>query len=235
MADKNSTLEIGMLVFPRVTHLDLTGPHEFIARIPNARTRLLWHSLDPVVSDSGLRIGPDETFAAAGSLDLLLVPGGPGSDELLNDAAVLEFLARQGAQARWVTSVCTGSLVLGAAGLLKGYRAGCHWASRHLLEHFGALPDDARVVVDRNRITGGGVTAGIDFGLQVVAEVCGRESAEAMQLMLEYDPRPPFDSGSPATASPALVERVRSRIAPLMESRTRKVLQAASGPALLAS
>ena len=173
MADKNDTLEIGMLVFPRVTHLDVTGPHELMARIPNSRTRLLWHSLDPVASDTGLRILPDTTFDACGPLDLLLVPGGPGSDELLNDEQALAFLAQQGAQARWVTSVCTGSLVLGAAGLLKGYRAGCHWASRHLLEAFGAIPDSARVVVDRNRITGGGITAGIDFGLQVVAEVRG--------------------------------------------------------------
>jgi len=146
----------------------------------------------------------------------------------MNDAEVLAFVAKQGAQARYVTSVCTGSLVLGAAGLLKGYRSACHWASRDLLAAFGAIPVAERVVHDRNRFSGGGVTAGIDFGLTLLAEIAGDEVAQSVQLGLEYDPQPPFQSGSPEKAGPERVARVRTQMAPMLEKRRLANEQAAA-------
>jgi cyclohexyl-isocyanide hydratase len=199
-----------MVLFPNLTQLDLTGPYEVFARTPNTEVRLLAATLEPVRSQHGLAIVPDERFEDAPPLDVVCVPGGPGVDRAMEDREILEFLGRQGDQAGYVTSVCTGALVLGAAGLLQGYRATTHWLSMDLLEMFGAEPLWERVVKDRNRVTGGGVTAGVDFGLAIAAELRGEAVAQEIQLAIEYDPEPPFHSGSPKTADAHLVESVRA-------------------------
>jgi cyclohexyl-isocyanide hydratase len=219
---------IGMLLFPQITQLDLTGPYEVFASMPGAELHLLWKTRDPVRADSGLTILPTTTLAEVPKLDLICVPGGPGMNALLTDAEVLDFLRRAADGARYVTSVCTGALVLGAAGLLRGKRAATHWMSREMLRELGAEPVAERVVVDGNVITGGGVTAGIDFALRVVAEVAGREVAEAIQLRIEYDPHPPFDAGSPDRAPPGLVETVRARAAERQKARGEQVRRAAT-------
>ncbi|MBS1121145.1 MAG: ThiJ/PfpI domain protein [Deltaproteobacteria bacterium] len=206
-------MQIGMLLFPKLTQLDLTGPHEVLARLPGATTHLVGKTRDPVTSETGLTILPTVSFAEAPALDLLFVPGGFGQIAATDDAATLAWIAAAGASAAWVTSACTGSLLLGAAGLLRGYRAATHWAFMELLPLVGAIPVAERVVVDRNRITGGGVTAGIDLALTIVAAVSGREVAEQIQLQLEYAPAPPFASGHPSVAAPALVTRARAQIA----------------------
>jgi len=209
------TLHIGMLLFPRLTQLDLTGPFEVLHRIPDAKVHLLWETTDPIVADSGLGLVPSMAFADCPPLDVVFVPGGIGQVALMTDDVVLGFLRHHGRTARYVTSVCTGALLLGAAGLLDGYEAATHWAFMDLLPAFGARPVERRVVVDRNRITGGGVTAGIDFGLRLCSELAGDEVARAIQLGLEYDPEPPFRSGHPRVADPVLVAAVRARLAAL--------------------
>ena len=201
-------LNVGMILFPNLTQLDLTGAYEVFARLPGTKVSLIAAAVTPVRSERGLTIAPDATFESAPELDILCVPGGPGVDALMEDEGLLRFLRARAAGARYVTSVCTGALVLGAAGLLQGYRATTHWLSLDLLPLFRAEPVDARVVVDRNRITGGGVTAGIDFALTVAAEVFGQETAQEVQLMLEYCPSPPFSSGSPRTAPAGVVKSV---------------------------
>jgi cyclohexyl-isocyanide hydratase len=205
-------MQIGMLLFPNLTQLDLTGPHEVLARLPGASTHLVARTREPVVSETGLAIVPSRTFAELPSVDLVFVPGGFGQIAATDDAETIGWLRRVGATARWVTSACTGALLLGAAGLLEGYRATTHWAFLDLLPLVGAIPDPARVVVDRNRITGGGVTAGIDAALQIAAEACGQSVAEQIQLQLEYDPRPPFRAGHPDVAPPELVARSREAV-----------------------
>jgi cyclohexyl-isocyanide hydratase len=208
------TIRIGMLLFPKITQLDLTGPYEVLARVPDAQLHLLWKAIEPVTSGTGLTIVPTVTLAGASQLDLLVVPGGAGIIPLLEDRETLDFLRKQATGARYVTAVCTGSLLLGAAGLLQGYEATTHWAYHELLSLCGATPVQQRVVVDRNRITGGGVTAGIDFAFRVVAELCGDDTARAIQLGLEYDPEPPFRAGTPALAGAELTARVRARFEP---------------------
>jgi cyclohexyl-isocyanide hydratase len=208
-----------MLLYPRFTHLDLTGPFEVFGRIPGARVVALASSLEPVVSDTGLRIVPELDLAGSPPLDVICVPGGPGVNEQLEDDQVLDFVAKAGAGARYVTSVCSGALILGAAGLLRGYRATTHWLSMDLLAEFGAIPVADRVVVDRNRITGGGVTAGIDFGLVVAAQLAGEAAAQRIQLMLEYNPAPPFAAGHPSVAPPAIVDAVRREGAAYLDAR----------------
>jgi cyclohexyl-isocyanide hydratase len=205
------TTHIGMLLYPGLTQLDLTGPFEVLHRVPGAQVHLLWKTLDPVVADSKLGLLPTTAIAACPKLDVVFVPGGTGQTALMDDEGVLSFLAEQGRSARYVTSVCTGALVLGAAGLLEGYEAATHWAFMDLLPLFGARPVRKRVVVDRNRITGGGVTAGIDFGLRLAAELGGEPLAKAIQLGLEYDPEPPFRCGHPDVAEPEIVAVVRAR------------------------
>lgn len=217
------TLHIGMLLFPGLTQLDLTGPFEVMHRIPDAKVHLLWKDLRPVRSDSGIELVPSMTLADCPPLDIVFVPGGRGQLDLMNDATVLGFLAEQGRDARYVTSVCTGSLLLGAAGLLQGYAATTHWAFVELLAMFGARLEPGRVVVDRNRITAGGVTAGIDFGLRLAAELAGESVAQAIQLGLEYDPAPPFRCGHPSVADAALVAQVRAQVAPLVQARGQYV------------
>ncbi len=208
------TIRIGMLLFPKITQLDLTGPFEVLARLPGVELALLWRSLEPVTSSTGLTIQPTMTLAEAPPFDVLVVPGGSGVVPLLRDAEMLGFLRRQAETARYMTAVCTGSLLLGAAGLLEGYAATTHWAYHELLLCFGATAVKQRVVVDRNRITGGGVTAGIDFALRLVAELSDEDTARAIQLGLEYDPEPPFRAGTPALAGEELTARVRRSFEP---------------------
>jgi cyclohexyl-isocyanide hydratase len=210
----SNTLHIGFLLFPHVTQLDLTGPAQVLGRMPGAQVHLVWKTRDPVPTDVGFTINPTATFADCPPLDVLCVPGGFGIERLFGDDDTLAFLRRQGAQARYVTSVCNGSLVLGAAGLLAGYRSACHWMWLPFLERFGAVPVAERIVRDRNRISGGGVTAGIDFGLALAAELAGEDVARTIQLALEYDPQPPFAAGSPEGAGPELVARYRASMVP---------------------
>ncbi len=226
------TIHIGMLLFPRLTQLDLTGPYEVFAQMPDTRVHLVAHSLEKVVSAYGMPFMPDTSFDDCPPLDVLCVPGGPGIAETIESRPTLEFLRQRAPAAKFVTSVCTGALVLGAAGLLNGYRATTHWLSLDLLPVVGAVPVSERVVVDRNRITGAGVTAGIDFGLVVAAHLFGEDVARSIQLMMEYDPAPPFNSGSPRTAPAALVARIAERTRKLQEDRKRllKASFAATAP-----
>jgi cyclohexyl-isocyanide hydratase len=214
---------IGYLVFPDITQLDLTGPQQVLARLPGAEQLLVWKTRDPVRSESGLMLAPDVTYADCPPLDMICVPGGPGMNKLLTDTDTIAFLQRMAPKARYVTAVCTGSLVLGAAGLLKGKRAATHWAAMEFLPKFGAIAVDERVVADGNIITGGGVTAGIDFGLKVAAEVAGEAVAKTIQLMIEYDPAPPFNSGHPRSADPAVLSSLRERMKPMHAQRSAQV------------
>jgi cyclohexyl-isocyanide hydratase len=225
---EGEAFRVGMLVFDGMTHLDMVGPADMFARVPGLEIVTIGLSLDPVTTDSGTRVLPDVTIAGAPPLDLLFVGGGPGMTGLLDDDALLEFVRTSGRTAKWVTSVCTGALVLGAAGLLDGYRAATHWAVMHLLPALGAEPVEARVVIDRNRITGGGVTAGIDFALTIIATLWGEELAQLIQLASEYDPQPPFRTGSPRTAPPELVARFREISGDLTEARRAAVGRAAA-------
>jgi cyclohexyl-isocyanide hydratase len=213
------TVDVGFLVFPNVQQLDLTGPYEVFASLPEARVHLLWKARAPLVSSTGLPLQPTATFDDCPRLDVLCVPGGAGVNALLRDAEVIAFVRAQAERVRYLTSVCTGSLVLGAAGLLAGRRATTHWFSHGLLAKLGAVPVYARVVRDGNVITAGGVTAGIDFGLTLVAELFGTTLAEAVQLALEYAPAPPFHAGSPETASPAARAAAEARMAPARKAR----------------
>lgn len=220
-------MKIGMLMFPDMTQLDFTAPWEVFAQMPGCEVKVIAKSLDPVVARGGLRFLPDTILSEAPQVDLLFVPGGPGVGALMEDREVLEFLRRQAAGAKYVTSVCTGALVLGAAGLLKGYRATTHWLSLELLPVFGADASPDRVVVDRNRMTGGGVTAGIDFALTVAAETVGVEVAKSIQLLIEYNPAPPFACGHPDTADAEVVEAVRKAGAPMQAGRLAQAKRAA--------
>jgi cyclohexyl-isocyanide hydratase len=222
-------LQIGLLVFPGVTQLDLTGPLQVFSSVPGAKVHLIWKRVEPVPSDSVLVLTPTITFADCPQLDVICVPGGRGSDDMVNDEDVLAFLRRQAEHAKYITSVCTGSLVLGAAGLLRGYRAATHWTAMEFLASFGATPTKTRVCVDRNRvITGGGVTAGIDFALTLVSILVNRQAAEAIQLRLEYNPAPPYDAGSPDTAPPEILALVKERIAPAQARRSEAIARAAA-------
>ena len=223
-----SHLHVGMVLFPGLTQLDLTGPYEVFSRMPGTRVTLLAATASPVRSEWGLTITPDSTFDAAGALDVLCVPGGWGVNEQLENATLLTFLREHGARARYTTSVCSGSLLLGAAGLLRGYRATTHWMSMDLLSLFGAEPVEERVVVDRDRITGGGVTAGIDFALVVAGELFGHSVSEEIQLAIEYQPSPPYQSGLPATAPAAVREAVLRRAEGALAQRRRVVERVAA-------
>jgi cyclohexyl-isocyanide hydratase len=216
MDQTQAPLEIGMLLYPGLTMLDLIGPQTVFSWYAN--THLVWKTKDLIYSDTGIGMQPTATFATCPrDLDILFVPGGFGQMALMNDAEVLAFLADRATTSRYITSVCSGSLLLGAAGLLKGYKATSHWSARDGLSAFGAEPVESRVVVDRNRITGGGVTAGIDFGLVLLAKLRGDDAAKLTQLAMEYDPQPPFDAGTPKTAGPAIVEKTMGFMAAMME------------------
>ena len=208
----SSPLSFGFLVFPDIQQLDLTGPYEIVSVLDAPKEiHLLWHDLAPVRSTTGIALTPTRTFGDCPPLDVVCVPGGVGVNALMRDRAVLEFLRAQAGQARYVTSVCTGSLVLGAAGLLRGRRATSHWSARDLLAWFGAEPTEGRVVRDGTVITAGGVTAGIDFALTIIAELCGAEAAQVCQLQLEYAPAPPFNAGTPETAPEHVVATLKAR------------------------
>lgn len=213
MSPRAHPLHVGLLVFPAVQQLDLTGPWEVFASVPGVKVDLVWKTLDPIVSATGLILTPTITFADAPAFDVVCVPGGGGVNALLTDAETLAFLRRQAAGARFVTSVCTGSLVLGAAGLLRGRRATTHWNAVDFLSRFGAIPTEGRVVRDGDVVTAGGVTSGIDFALTLVAELFGETAARTVQLALEYAPAPPFDAGTPATAGAELVAAAKARMA----------------------
>ncbi len=213
------SLVVGLLVFPRVQQLDLTGPYEVFASMPETRVELISRTLDAVVSATGLILTPTMTFAACPQLDVLCIPGGAGVNALLTDPETLTFVKRQASGARYVTSVCTGALVLGAAGLLQGKRATTHWAAHDLLAAFGAIPTQGRVVCDGTLLTGGGVTAGIDFALTLAAELAGQAAAEAVQLGLEYAPAPPFRAGTPDSAPSDVVRMVRQRFSATRRER----------------
>jgi cyclohexyl-isocyanide hydratase len=223
-----SRLRIGVLVFPEITQLDATAPCEIFSSLPGAELHLVAKDREPITTPWGLAFRPSSTFDDSPELDVLCVPGGAGVNRLMEDEACLDFLRRRAERARYVTSVCTGALVLGAAGLLRGYRATTHWLSMEFLEAFGALPVAERVVVDKSRITGGGVTAGIDLALTVAAEVAGRTVAEKTALYVEYDPAPPFECGSPRTAPIEIVEAVRAEARERLEERRLIVARAAA-------
>lgn len=208
-----------MLIFPRLTQLDMTGPYEVLARLPNTTVELIARTPDPVTTDRGMQIVPTVTYDTCPPLDVVMVPGGPGQQDLMEDEPTLSFLRRQAATAKYITSVCTGSLVLAAAGLLKGRRATCHWAAIDLLSLLGAIPVRERVVVDGNIVTGAGVASGIDFALSLAAILEGEAVAREIQLQIEYDPAPPFNSGSPETAAPQTLATLKARLAKLSEER----------------
>jgi cyclohexyl-isocyanide hydratase len=207
---------VAMLLYPEITQLDLTGPQEVFSKVRGVEVHLYWKNLTPITSASGLQLIPTRTFADESPIDLLCVPGGPGQVELMAESA------------RTITSVCTGSLLLGAAGLLSGYRATTHWTSMDNLEPLGAIAVNERVVCDRNCITGAGVTAGIDFALTVIAQLWGEATARAVQLGLEYDPQPPFAAGSPRTALPEELQRLQVQMRPLLERRMEATRKAAA-------
>lgn len=223
-----SNSQIGLLLFPKLTQLDLTGPLQVFSRVPGASVHLVAKSYDAVRSDTVLSLPPTVSFAECPQLDVICVPGGAGVDDLVNDEETLAFLRRQAPAARYITSVCTGALVLGAAGLLRGYRATTHWSAIDELASFGAIPDRSRVCVDRNRITGGGVTAGIDFALTLASLLADRTTAQAIQLMLEYNPAPPFNAGSPDTAPEDVVAMLHARMQSTRPSRSEAIGRAAA-------
>jgi cyclohexyl-isocyanide hydratase len=219
-------IHVAFLLFPNVTQLDLTGPAQVLSRLGNAKIELVAKTRDPVATDCGFDLLPTATFANVARADILCVPGGFGTVAAMEDAETLGWVRRIGNDATWVTSVCTGSLVLAATGLLTGYKCACHWASRHQLAWFGAEPVAQRIVFDRNRVTGGGVTAGIDFALSLTAAIRGEDHAKFVQLSIEYDPAPPFDSGTPEKADAATLERYRAMVAknaPDREARVKAV------------
>ena len=220
LLNETAPLTVGLVMFPNLTQLDLTAPYEVFNRMPHTNVLLLASSVAPVRTEWGLALTPDATFSDAPELDVLCVSGGWGVNAALEDANLISFLRERGEEARYVTSVCSGALLLGAAGLLKGYRATTHWMSAELLAFFGATLVAERVVVDRNRITGGGVTAGIDLALVIAWNLFGAEIAQQIQLAIEYDPAPPFSSGSPRTAPAAVRDAVlRASAANLSERR----------------
>ena len=220
-------LRVVFLVYPNVTQLDLTGPAQVLSRLGDSTLDLVWKTRDPVQTDSGFALLPTAMLDETASADILCIPGGFGCVEVMHDDETLDWVRSVGSEAQWVTSVCTGSLILGAAGLLQGYRATSHWAWRDYLTLFGAEPVAERVVFDRNRVTGGGVTAGIDFALALTAKIRGETFAKTIQLGLEYDPHPPFDAGSPDAAGEDLIEAVRERSNRMAPDREQRVREAA--------
>jgi cyclohexyl-isocyanide hydratase len=224
----SAPLQIGLLIFPKVTQLDFTGPLQVFCGVPGAKVHLIWKRIEQVATDSVLTLTPTVSFADCPQLDVICVPGGAGTNDMVNDEEMLDFLRKQAKGAKYITSVCTGALVLGAAGLLQGYRAATHWTAMEFLAGFGAVPTNTRVCVDRNRVTGGGVTAGIDFALTLVSLMVDRRTAEAIQLGIEYNPAPPFKSGSPETAPAEVLALVKERIAPNQVRRADAVPRAAA-------
>jgi len=227
MSDQQTVIVFAL--FPGVTQLDFTGPYQMLCALPGASVILASREGGNITSNEGITFAGLRRLADIPACDVVCVPGGRGvTDNTIKDEVFLDELRRLAGTARYVTSVCTGSLALGAAGLLRGKRAACHWAWRDLLVPFGAIPDAGRVVRDGNVVTGGGVTAGIDFALSLVAEIAGAETAQTIQLQIEYAPAPPFDAGVPETAPPAILARVRERMAGMAERRRGAVEAAAA-------
>ena len=228
MIPHDTHLQIGSLLFEGVDQIDLTGPFEVLSRLPNSTYRVYGKTAETVRDLKGLRLTPDATLAEAPALDVLHVPGGFGQEALMEDAEVLGWIRRQATGARSVFSVCTGALLCGAAGLLKGRRATTHWASFHLLPFFGAIPVNQRVVVDGNWVFAAGVTAGIDGALRLAAELRGDEAAQAIQLYMVYAPEPPFDSGTPETAPAAILEQARDSVRGITAQREQTARRVAA-------
>jgi putative intracellular protease/amidase len=221
----STPLVIVFALYPNVTHLDFTGPHQVLCRLPGAKTIAASEAGTPIDAD-GLTFANLTRLADIPACDVLCVPGGFGCTAAMNDAAFMAEIKRLASGARYVTSVCTGSLILGAAGLLHGKRAACHWAWRDMLPQFGAVVDESRVVRDGNVFTGGGVTAGIDFALTLAAEIAGPDVAQSIQLALEYAPAPPFNAGRPETAPPKVLARVQALMAPMAAERRAEAARA---------
>ncbi|MBD1601711.1 DJ-1/PfpI family protein [Pseudomonas typographi] len=221
-------MNVGFLLFPGIQPLDLIGPFDVLAGLPEVSLCLLAPELEPVQASRGLWLRPDTLFGACPALDVLCVPGGAGIEAVMADDRYLEFIRAQAPGLRYLSSVCTGALALGAAGLLRGRRVTTHWAYQHLLVAFGAVAVEQRVVRDAELITGGGVTAGIDFALVLVAELFGTERAQRLQLALEYAPAPPFASGHPAEAPPAIVQLQRAAVQGAVDQRAAAVARAAA-------
>ncbi|MEM7724986.1 MAG: DJ-1/PfpI family protein [Cyanobacteria bacterium P01_A01_bin.45] len=222
----STKFHIGLILYPGMTQLDMTAPHQVFALLPGTCIHLLWKNLDAVTSNEGMKILPTTTFSDCPQLDVICVPGGGmGQVEVMTDREVIEFLQQQSKKAKYITSVCTGSLILAAAGLLQGYKAACHWAFRDYLAQLGVEVSTQRVVQDRDRITGGGITAGIDFALVIATELYGEETAKMIQLLLEYNPAPPFSSGSPEIADVATLEQVKDLAADLFQANSKVVQQ----------
>ncbi len=217
-----TTLNVGFVLFPNVTQLDFTGPLQVLARLPDCVVHIAAKSTAPVPTDCTLALVPTTSFADCPPLDLICVPGGRGVADVIGDAETVEFIRTQGAQARWVTSVCTGAFLLGAAGLLKGRRATTHWGYTGLLPLVGATHEASRVVHDGNVVTAGGVTSGIDFALRLVADIAGEDVAQSVQLTIEYDPAPPFQSGHPSSAP----DTVMASVGPNFEASSTRMREA---------
>ena len=218
---------IGFLLYPNVTQLDMTGPAQVLHRMPGAQVFYVWKTIEPIMSDCELALMPTVTMADCPQLDMVCVPGGYGCTAMMADAEVLDWLRKQAAGAQLMTSVCTGSLVLAAAGLLKGYKAGCHWAWGEHLALFGAEYVAERTVIDRDRITAGGVTSGIDFAFRVIEQLCGRDVAESIQLVIEYDPQL-LGGGTPATARPEILAAVNAMLSKRMAGRAEEIAAVAA-------
>ncbi|HEY9826670.1 MAG TPA: DJ-1/PfpI family protein [Stenomitos sp.] len=220
-------LQVGFLIYPGVIQLDVMGAYQVLTFPPNKQVHLIGKTLSPVISNEGLILAPTTTLAECPPLDVICVPGGGiGQVEVMQDSDILHFLRQQSITAQYVTSVCTGSLILAAAGLLQGYKATCHWAFREQLAMLGVEVVPERVVIDRNRVTGAGVTSGIDFGLTLLKLLCGEQVAKMTQLMMEYMPEPPFNAGTPETAGEAVVQSLMQFGKPLLDTflvQTKKV------------
>ena len=221
-------VRIGFILFPDLLQLDFTGPFAVLAACPNTVVHTLWKNTDPLSSSDGLLLSPNTRFADSPPLDVVCVPGGSGVLALMNDLEVLSFLRAQAEHCRYICSVCTGALVLGAAGLLRGYKATTHWQSLDLLPLFEAEPQTHRVVIDGNRITAAGVSAGIDMALMLSGLIYGDETAQRIQLNMEYAPEPPYNAGSPTSAPPNAVHAVRARTASRQEARRKAASIAAA-------
>ena len=221
-------ISVAFLLFPHVTQLDLTGPAQILSRLGNAKIDLVWKRIESVPTDSGFPLFPTASLSDVSHADILCIPGGFGTLNMMEDPEILDWVRHVATNAQWVTSVCTGSLILAAAGLLTGYRATCHWASLHQLEWFGAIPTLERTVFDRNRVTGGGVTSGIDFALNLISKIRGEEHAKFVQLSVEYDPQPPFDSGSPSKANPRAIATYHRLVATHASDRDAQVRRIAN-------
>jgi len=219
-------MRIGFLTYNQLTALDLVGPYEVLTRIPGVECTLVAATAGPITTHQGLRILADVAFNDAPQFDILCVPGGPGQEACMEDAQLLQFLRNQAVRTRWLAGVCTGALIIGAAGLLKGYRATTHWRYRDCLQDLGGIPVHKRVVSDRDRITAAGVSAGIDMGLFLTALLAGEQVAQMIQLQLEYDPQPPFRAGAPEQIEPGLLENIQEETQPLYDRRraqTRRI------------